>query len=414
MNPDAGASGAAGTTASAMSGAGQFGRAMLKEWMLDPAVTYLNHGTVGAVPRRVLAAQQAIRDEIEREPARFLLRELADVKEIAMRARPRMRVAADTVAQFLGVLGEDLVFADNTTAGVNAIVRSFDFGPDDEIVLTDHGYGALKNTANYVASRTGAAVRIVHLPGPPYDPAAIIDTLTRTFTRHTRMLIVDHITSGSALVLPVAAIAAAARAAGVAVLIDGAHAPGALHLDLPALGGDWYVGNLHKWAMSPRSAAILWASPARHKELHPTVISWGYGHGIDAEFDLTGTRDPSPWLAAPAGIEFMRALPIEAMRAYNHAFVWNAARELTDRWGTAMPAPESMIGCMVTIPLPARMGTSAADATRLKDALLYEERIEVQIHAWKGGVWMRICGQVYNDASDIERLSAALEKHSRG
>ncbi len=390
-----------------------FGRALLSEWLLDPAGVYLNHGTVGATPRRVLAAQQAIRDEIERQPARFLLRELADVRQIHMRARPRMRVAADQVAAFLGARGDDLVFVDNTTAGANAVLRSFAFAAGDEILIIDHVYGAVSHTAQFVAGRAGATVRAVDLPGPPYEAGAIVESIVRGLRPHTRMLIVDHITSGSALILPVAEIVAGAHAAGVPVLVDGAHVPGAIALDIPAIDADWYTGNLHKWAMSPRSSAILWAKPERQAELHPPVISWGLGKGLDAEFDLTGTRDPTPWLAAPAGIEFMRDLGLEAMRAYNHAFVWDAARALCDRWGTSLHANESMIGTMATIPLPARMGVTADDATRLKDALLYEDGIEVQIHEWKGGVWMRLSGQVYNDAGDLDRLVRALEKRSK-
>ena len=390
-----------------------FGRAMLAEWLLDPENVYLNHGTVGAPPRRVLAVQQAIRDEIERQPASFMLRELADVRVLQMRMRPRMRVAADAVAPFVGANSNDLMFVDNITAGVNAVLRSLTFAPGDEILITDHGYGAVKYTADYVASRTGAVVRTVELPGPPFEAAAITEAVAAAFTPQTRVMIVDHVTSGSALILPVAAITRRARAAGIAVLIDGAHVPGAIPLDIASLGADWYSANLHKWAMAPRSSGILWAAPERHQDLHPTVISWGYNKGLDAEFDLPGTRDPSPWLAAPAGIEFMKGLGLEAMYEYNHRYVMNAARTLCDRWKLAMPAPEAMIGTMVTLALPESFGATPEDATRLKDSLLDEERIEVSVFAWKDRVWMRVCGQVYNDASDLDRLIRALEARAK-
>jgi len=386
-----------------------FGRGMLSEWMLEPEAIYLNHGTVGAPPRRVLAAQQSVRDEIARHPARFLIRELADLKGAEMRTKPRMRVAAEAVAAFVGARADDLMFVDNTTAGVNAVLRSFAFEPGDEILLTDVGYGSIVHIAEYVASRTGAVVRTVQLPGPPFEPAAITGALARAFTSRTRVLVVDHITSGTALILPVQEIAALARAAGIAVLVDGAHVPGAIPLDIPSLGVDWYIGNLHKWAMAPLSSGILWAAPSRHPGLHPPVISWGYQKGLAAEFDLPATRDPSPWLASPAGIQFMHELGLDAMREYNHAFVMTAARRLCDRWNIAVPAPESMIGCMVSLQLPQSFGTSPADSARLKDALLYEHRVELLLHSFKDRLWMRLCGQVYNDASDIDHLIQATE-----
>jgi isopenicillin-N epimerase len=256
-------------------------------------------------------------------------------------------------------------------------------------------------------------VRPVELPGPPYEAAGIVAAIEGELTPRTRLLIVDHVTSATALIFPVREIVARARARGIAVLVDGAHGPGAIDLDIPSLGADWYTGNLHKWAMAPRSSGILWVAPHRHAETHPAVLSWGLDHGLAAEFDLVGTRDPSVWLAAPAGIEFMRDLGLDALRAYNHAFVWNAALTLCERWDTELVAPESLIGCMLALPLPRRMGETAEDATRLKDALLYEENIEAQIHSRIGRVWIRLSGQVYNDQQDLERLIAGIEKHTR-
>lgn len=387
----------------------RFGRHMLERWALDPRITYLNHGTVGAPPRAVLAAQQTIRDEIERQPARYLLRELADVKQFDLRTPPRMRVAAAQVAEFVRARADDLVFVNNASDGVNAVLGSIRFQPGDEILLTDHAYGAVTRTAQHFAARTGASVRIVELPFPGTTPAAVTEAIAAALTPRTRVLVVDHICSGSSLILPVRDIVARAHAAGVPVLVDGAHAPGALALDIPSIGADWYVGNLHKWAMSPRSCGILWADPKVQAELHPTVISWGYGLGLAHEFDLTGTRDPSPWLAAPAGIEFMRELGLEEMRAHNHAFAWDAARTLCDHWGTSLPAEEDMVGTMVTFPLPLRYGATREDGQRLKDSLLYDHDVEVQAHGFKDRVWLRISGQVYNDQSDLERLQRAVE-----
>jgi isopenicillin-N epimerase len=391
-----------------------FGHAMHAHFSLDPAITYLNHGTVGVVPRRVQLAQQALRDEIERQPARFVVRELADVGEFVPRMPPRMRTAAAAVAEFVGCDAKDLAFVDNATAGYNAVLRSWPFQAGDEILVTDHSYGTVGLTAEYVASRTGARVVTLALPFPDTTPEKVIAAFESAVTPRTRIAVVDHVTAPSALVLPVAEIAARLRARGVAVLVDGAHALGALPVDISKLGVDFYTGNLHKWAMAPRPSAILWASPARQQDLHPTAISWGFGKGMSAEFDMLGTRDATVWLAAPEGIAFMRDIGLDAMREYNHRTVWEAARSLTERWGTQIPAPESMYGSMVTIPLPERFGTTREAASRLKDALLFEEHIETQPNFLKGRVHVRLAAQVYNDASDFEKLRLAIEKRATG
>jgi isopenicillin-N epimerase len=200
----------------------------------------------------------------------------------------------------------------------------------------------------------------------------------------------------------------------VATLVDGAHVPGMLPLDIPSLGADFYTGNLHKWAMTARPLGILWASPERRSELHPAVISWGYGKGLAAEFDLLGTRDPSPALSAPAGLEFLRELGLEAMREWNHRLAWDAARALTDHWGTALPAPESMYGSMVTIPLPERLDPAPLAVEALRTALLYEDRIEAQMQSFRGRAWLRLAAQVYNEPADFERLRDAIDRRAPG
>jgi isopenicillin-N epimerase len=390
-------------------GVPSFGRSMLAEWAFDPAITYLNHGTVGATPRRVLAVQQAIRDDVERQPARYLLRELSDTAVGAPRAEPpRMRAAADLVARFLGARGRDLAFTDNATTAINAVLRSTRLEEGDEILISDHVYGAIGNAARFVARERGARVRSVELPDPAAGAEAVVDAFAAALGARTRLAIVEHITSESALILPLAEIAARCRRAGVSVLADGAHAPGILPLDIPALGVDWYAGNLHKWAFAPRSCGFLWAAPPHQAELHPPVISWGLDKGFLSEFDWVGTRDPSPYLAAPAGIAMLEELGLDSVRAYNHGLAWEAARMLCDRWGVALGAGEAMIGFMATLPLPARYGSTKEDAARLRDALLFEEGIEVQIHEWRGRLWTRISAQVYTELGDFERLAKAV------
>jgi isopenicillin-N epimerase len=200
------------------------------------------------------------------------------------------------------------------------------------------------------------------------------------------------------------------RARGVPVLIDGAHVPGALALDIASLGADWYVGNLHKWAFAPRACGFLWVAPARRAGLHPPVISWGLDAGLAQEFDWTGTRDPSAVLSAPAGLAFMRdVLGLEAMRGWNHDLAWRMAHLLAARWGQPWTTPEAMVGCMASVPLPARIDAlGAAAVPALKDWLLQERRIEAQVLAIRGRAHVRLAAQVYNDPSDYERLAEAV------
>ena len=384
---------------------------MLEHWLLDPQDVYLNHGTVGVTPRRVLEAQQALRDAIERQPARFLVRELLSL-DPGPSSRPiRLRTVADQVGSFLGARGEDIVFVDNASSGVNAVLRSLRLQAGDEILLFDHAYGAVARIAAFVAREHGARVVTVPLPFPITDASSCLAALEDGLTPHTRIVVLDHITSETALVLPLAQMAALCRDKGVPVLADGAHAPGAIHLDIPALGVDWYTANLHKWAFAPRGCGVLWAAPGRREGLHPNIISWGLDLGWHQEFDWTGTRDPTPFLCAPAGIAFITDfLGTQAMREHNHALAWHAAQHLAARWGLSWVTPESMVGCMVTVPLPSRLGTDASDASRLKDWLLFERRIEAPIMPRGARLWARLSFQVYNDLDDIERFAAAIDE----
>jgi isopenicillin-N epimerase len=241
-----------------------------------------------------------------------------------------------------------------------------------------------------------------------FTAEALADAYVEAVGPRTRLAIVDHVTAESALVLPLADIAARLRARGVAVLADGAHAPGAIALDIPALGVDWYVGNLHKWAWTPRSSAILWAAPDRQADLHPPVISWGLDEGFTREFDSVGTRDPSSHLAAPAALALFHEWGLAAVRAYNHALAWTGAQRLADWWGTIFDTPEALIGTMATVTVPAALGRTREDAMTLRDALLFEDGIEVHVHAWRERVRVRISAQIYNDMDDIDRLGAAV------
>jgi isopenicillin-N epimerase len=391
-----------------------FGRAWRDEWMLDPAITYLNHGTVGATPRRVIAAQRQIQDEIERQPAQFLLRELSAIRVGAPSARvSRLREAADAVGAFVGARGDDVAFVDNATAGANAVARSLDLHPGDEVIVTTLGYGGVSNgVAAAVRAKHASLVR-VDLPFPVEGAETLAYTIERACTPRTRLIVIDHISSEAAIILPVADIARRAHARGVLVLVDGAHVPGNISLDIEALDVDFYTGNLHKWAWAPRSTALLWVRPALQATVHAPVASWGLDQGFTTEFDWVGTRDPSAWLAAPAAIEMMSAIDAGRVLTANHALAWRAGQELCRHWRTVVDTPESMIGAMMTVPVPASLGSTPDDAAQLRDALLFEDHIEVQIHAWQDRLWARVSAQIYNDLADIEHLADAVVRRAR-
>ena len=390
-----------------------FGRSMREHWLLDPDVTYLNHGTVGAPPRQVLQKQQALRDEMERQPSRFMLRELNGEQPMPWRLESRYREAIAQIAPFFGARPDDLVFVPNVTTGLNAVLRSVSLGPPDEVLISDLAYGAIALAARVVTSDRGATLRTVEMPFPLRDSGDVVDAFVRALTPRTKLVVVDHITAQTALVLPVAAIAAECRARGVLVLVDGAHAPGSIAVDIPAIGADWYAANLHKWAHAPRSCGILWSRPEHQATLHHPVVSWGYGCGFHAEFEHNATCDPTSYLAAPEGVALLREWDYDAVLAYMHGLAVEAGRVLTDRWETTLDTPNDMRGAMITVPLPQDAGTTAGDATRLRLSLLVDERIEVPLHAWRGRVWARVSAQLYNDRSDIVRLADAVRASVR-
>jgi isopenicillin-N epimerase len=382
-----------------------FGPHLRDLWLIDRAVTYLNHGTVGATPKQVLAHQRAIVDEIERHPARFQLRELADVH--ADGSRSRMREAIAHIGEFVGASSDDLAFVDNITEGANAVLRSFPFRPADEIAITSLGYGGVDKAAAYAARTTGATLRTIEMPNPGAAPHEFVEAVERGISPATRVIVIDHISAATALVLPIAEIAAVCHANGTLVLADGAHVPGNIALDISALGVDWYAANLHKWAWAPRSCGFLWTAPEQQQHLKPTVISWGLDSGMAAEFDLAGTRDPSSWLTAPYAIALLHEHGLEAIHAYNHELAWWAAHHVSEAWGTEFRTPESMLGAMVSVQLPRRLENTDAAATRYQSALDRQD-IEIPIHSTPDGLRTRISCQIYCDRTDIERLTDAV------
>lgn len=373
------------------------GRAVRHEWALDPAWLTVNHGSFGATPRVVLAAQQDWRRRMEAQPTRFMHADLP----------AGLAHAAARLATFLGAEAKDLAFLDNATAGCNAVLRSLRLRPDDEVLVLSHGYGAVRNTVHYVTERAGARMTEATLPFPNPDAGAITTAIAAALTDRTRLAVIDHITSGGALVLPLPAIITACHAAGVPVLVDGAHGPGQVDIDLTALNADWYVGNCHKFLCAPKGAAFLWAAPHRQADLHPLVISHGYGQGFRAEFDWTGTRDWSASLAVPAALDFHHRLGGGRLRQRNTDLAAAGARVLANRLGTEPGASPPFAAAMAVIRLPTQAPATPDWAQRLRGKLL-DSRTDAPIHALDGALWLRISAFAYNELEEYERLAELI------
>jgi isopenicillin-N epimerase len=377
-------------------------------WCLDPSVTYLNHGSFGACPAAVLAQQAALRLEMEREPVDFLSKNLP----------ARLDVAREALSAFLGAEPADLVFVPNATAGVNAVLRSLSFERGDELLVTNHTYAACRKTIEFVAARTGARVMVAKLPFPCRNDEQIIETILQGVSSRTRLALLDHVTSPTALILPVARLVGDLQARGVDTLVDGAHAPGMLPLRLSELGAAYYTGNAHKWLCAPKGAAFLHVRRDRQAQLHPTVISHGYNAGFHAEFDWTGTFDPTPWLCIPESVRFMGSLLPAGwpqVMAANRTLALQARALLLKTAGVDAPCPEAMIGSMASIPLPPAAAGSPAD--RLNSEGLHAWFRERGVETWlypHPVPLLRVSAQLYNDLNQFERLAQLLQEALSG
>lgn len=374
-------------------------------WTLDPTVTFLNHGSFGAAPRPVLEAQARWRAEMEREPVHFLARRLVGLGE-AVRTR---------LAAYLGAYPQGVVPVPNATSGVNAVFRSLDWRPGDELLLADQSYNAVRQAARFLADRHGVRVVEARIPFPLRDASEVVDAYAAAITDRTRLVVVDHIVSPTALVLPVARVVALARARGVPVLVDGAHGPGMLPLALDALGADAYVGNLHKWLCAPKGAAVLHVGPVLRDRVHPLAISHGYGGGLAAEFDWAGTSDPTAWLSVPDAIDFFEALGPARVRDEVHALVRDGRRLVADALGVELPHPDAptLYGSMAAIPFPMEGPADARTLQGLTAKLFDEARIEVPFTGYDGRAFVRISAQVYNAPEDYARLAEVLRTWRR-
>jgi isopenicillin-N epimerase len=372
----------------------QFGHCRRADFLLADGIDHLNHGGYGATPWAVLETARNWRERMERDPSTFFRRDLVGA----------VREAAGRVAGFLGGRSEDWVFVENATAGLNAIIASVRLAAGDEILCLSQVYGAIGNALRHHAERSRARVVEIAVPVPFVDADPVLARIAAALGPKTRLAVFDHITSAGAVVLPVGEMAALCRQRGVPVAIDGAHAPGQIVLDVPALGVDWYVGNLHKWAFAAKGAAVIWCAPARQPALHPTAISHALGQGFTAEFDYTGTRDNSAWLAVPAALDYYESLGAAELRSRNAALAREAGLMLAREWCSEPAAAPQFCAAMVSIRWP---GGTPGDrfAARALAARLSEAHITAGVMLLEGALWIRVSAQIYNEIGDYDRLA---------
>jgi isopenicillin-N epimerase len=376
-------------------------RALREQFMIRPGVTFLNHGSYGACPRPVFEAYQEWQRELELQPVEFLGRRRGQL----------LAEARAALAAYLDADADEVVYFPNVTHALNVVARSLPLGPGDEILTTDHEYGALDRTWGFVCGKTGARYVVQTLPDPLDDPSKVVEAILAGVTSRTRVLFLSHITSPTAAILPLAPLIARAREAGIWTVIDGAHAPGQVPVDLHPLGVDFYGGNCHKWLSAPKGSGFLYARREVQDLLEPLIVSWGYqprdpgpSRFID-EQERQGTKDIAAYLAVPAAISFQAEHDWPRVRQECHALArWARDRigELTGLPHVTADSPD-WYAQMVTLPLP------PGDPAELKRRLYDDHGIEIPIGAWRARRRLRISVQGYNTRADLERLVDALE-----
>jgi isopenicillin-N epimerase len=382
-----------------------------KLWSLDPEVKFLNHGSFGACPNRVLEAQQRLRSQLESEPLRFFMREWEILLDNAR----------SQLGEFIGASIQDLVFVPNATTGVNSVLRSLEFSPHDELLTTDHEYNACRNVLNFVANRTGATVVVAKVPFPIESAEQLIEAVIKRVTPKTRLALLDHITSQTGLILPIQQLVKELEMRGVDTLIDGAHAPGMVRLNLQEIGATYYTGNCHKWLCAPKGAAFLYVRRDKQVSIRPVTISHGANSPrtdksrFQLEFDWMGTSDPTAYMCVPEAIKYMGSLLVggwDGLMQQNHQLALQGRNIICEALGILPACPDEMIGSMAVVPMPESLEKYAY--LDLHDKLLDKFNIEVQVIPWqeKFKLLVRISSQIYNQLEEYEYLAEALLKLS--
>ena len=374
--------------------------ALRREFLLRPGVVFLNHGSYGASPRPVFDAYQEWQRELEGQPVEFLGRRLRGLLEDSRAA----------LGAYVGADGDDLVYVPNSTFALNVVARALPLSPGDEVLGTDHEYGAIERTWRFVCGRRGARYVRQAVPLRPSSPDEVVEAIWAGVTPRTRVLFLSHITSPTATVFPIEPLLRRARAAGILSVVDGAHAPGQLPLDLEALGADFYAGNCHKWLCAPKGSAFLHARREVQELLSPLVVSWGWqsdrpgpSRFVD-EQQLQGTRDPAAFLAVPAAIRFLEQHDWPAVRRRCHDLLAGARRAIGALTGLPPLTPDTpdWYAQMAAFPLP------PCDGPALKERLYQSYQIEVPVTSWQGLAFVRVSVQGYTSAADVATLVGAL------
>jgi isopenicillin-N epimerase len=376
--------------------------ALKSEFLLDPNVVFLNHGSFGACPRPVFEAYQRWQLELERQPVEFLGRRIGEL----------MAEARSHLAVYVGAEASEVIYFPNPTTAANMVVRSLQLAPGDEVLATDHEYGAMDRTWRFNALRAGYTYLRRPVPLPVSTHPAFVENFWAGVTEHTRVIFLSHLTSATALIFPVQEICRRARSAGILTVVDGAHAPGQIPLDLHAVGADLYIGAAHKWLCAPKGSAFLYARPEVQSWLMPLVVSWGYesdapsGSQFVDYHEWQGTRDMAAYLATPAAIQFQAEHDWARIRAECHALARAARDRINALTGLAPICPDSTdwYGQMAAVRLP------QLDCGALKTQLYDRYRIELPVYRWNDQPLLRVSCQAYNTPDDIEALVSALAK----
>ncbi|HTP07254.1 MAG TPA: aminotransferase class V-fold PLP-dependent enzyme [Anaerolineae bacterium] len=373
---------------------------MRELFLLNPDVIFLNHGSFGACPRPVFDEYQRWQRELERQPVEFLGRRFSDL----------MRAARSALGSYLGADADDLVYVTNATVGLNIVARSLELRPGDEVLTTNHEYGALDRTWRFLCAKHDARYIRQPIAAPIRSAEETIEAIWSGVTDRTRVLFISHMTSPTAITFPIKLLIDRARERGIITIVDGAHAPGQIDLNLRDLGADFYSGNLHKWLMSPKGSAFLYARKEMQHLVEPLVVSWGWesekpgpSKFVD-EQEWTGTRDIAAFLSVPAAIQFQRDHDWPRVRHECHELVRYARQQVSDLFGLPQLTPddEQWFAQMSALPLP------PCDLDALKRRLYDEYRIEIPVTRWNDRGFVRISIQGYNSRADVEALVRAL------
>jgi isopenicillin-N epimerase len=380
-----------------------FGRPVRSLWGLAEDVTFLNHGSFGACPLEVLKQQDMLRAEMERQPDVFFREKI-----MPRESGSPLRDAVGEVASFVHANASDVVFVENATAGIQAVLRSMKFAPGDRILITNHTYNAMRLMVETRCAETGATPLVVQIPVPT-TWSNILARFRDALTPATKLAIIDHIASPTALIFPLREIIALLRNNGTRILVDGAHAIGQIPLDIGELAPDWYVSNMHKWLFAPKGSAFLYASPAVARETEPNIVSHFIKLGFPHSFDYTGTRDNTAWLATPAALKFFQGQGPEAIRAYQRRLIAHC-RDLLSPLGIMPVGPDDMSAAMRSFILPQNKPAAPEDGPALMLRLWNEERIQISAVTFDQMLLIRISAQVYVTEDDMRHFAATLDR----